>query len=180
MTFPLLVSLFFIACATTTKFEPDEKTSSIAVGNIQLEAKNFQYFGNASVNGTHLSGIDITIKNLSNGTVQKNISSMNNGLFYFPVENNNRYQITRLYLKVGDGSGSFADILAIPGNAIFDIGEGKVFTLDKIRWIADKKENSYAKIIYEESRDLKEIFSKSFMKSAWSQYVWEKVIWMKY
>lgn len=172
----LLVCCLFASCASTFNVEPKDEGSNLVIGQLHLEATNFQYLGTATVNGKHFKDIQIKIRELSTGKLLSTKTQGEYGLFYISPTIGSRYQIVEMtYTNIIGGY--TAVLVGTPTNVVFDIDKSGVTYLPKVNWKADDKLKSYAMITTEKTSEIDYIFKEKYMDSKWNNYPWTLGHW---
>ena len=167
----LILSLSIISCATTTT-EFGDKYQSLLVGEIQLKAKNFAYYGDASVNGTHSEDIELTFMNITENKEIIVNSYGKEGVFYFPVKEDCLYQLTKLYYKK-EKKGSWVSIkTSMNKELVFDVLSKKVNNVGVIDWECDNKLKTNEIMASGNYDKVREDFVNRYHRSNWLQYEW--------
>jgi hypothetical protein len=153
--------------------EPGKNNQTLVIGKIVEKGINFDAAQGASVNGTNLCNIEISIKELSSGKEIKLISN-GDGIFHSTSMKPGDYELTKFYIRITSG-GAWADMWTKPAaDKFFTISENRVNNLGGIEWICDKKKGYYY-WLNKEYDDVKSNFAKTNPDSAWNNANWENV-----
>jgi hypothetical protein len=169
-----LVSFFFLGCVVllvigcATIPEPKTESDRLVIGMIIQTGEGFRNYSGATVNGTHKSGIELSIKNTSTNE-EYNIKTQKNGLFYTTVLTEGTYVIEQFYLKVTSGN-AWADTYSSPNDSwTFTIINGKINNLGVINWDGKARGGTNFKFsqLY---NDVVNEFNSQFSKSEWTKW----------
>ena len=158
--------VIFLLFGCVSLSAPKTQDDNLFVGIIIHTGEGYQKYSSASVNGTHKSGIEMTIVNVSSKEEYK-IRTKKNGLFYINTLPEGTYEVAQFYLKVTNGN-SWSDTYSSPSSRwIFNITNGKINNFGVINWDGKFREGTNFKFsqLY---NDVLNEFNTQFPKTNWS------------
>jgi tetratricopeptide (TPR) repeat protein len=149
--------------------------SSLLIGTISLEAKNWRVIsGGITVNGVHTADIVLTFSDLTTGEKTTVKSSGAKGLFYFTPVVGHRYQLSRTYFKVQQGS-AWADLWAeraVSSIVVEGLKDG-VNVMGHLNWQSDKLAQAQHVVTLEKSfSEVRSDFLSAYATSTWAAVPW--------
>ena len=167
LNFALMIIAGFLVMGCASFPEADEKSETLVIGHIALEAKGWRSSSAATVNGVKKSGIEITMQNI-NDNKKYVMKSRRDGLFYSNKIPEGRYKITKLYYRNSSGK-SWASLRWNP-RALLSIHDGWVNNLGIIEW---QCVHPYASLsCNREFEQVKDSFQEEFNLSNWNEKKW--------
>ncbi len=175
--FKLLTLLIFvlttlISCASVWKSGPSDEHMALIVGAVHLEAKGYEIYGDATVNGSHDRGIIITLYDTMNNEEYTGKSDRN-GFFAVPVPAGSKFQIAKTFYKNEASNGSWASvwrttkkIVKMEGNAVFNLG--------RILW-NEVKDETHELRQQEDYEEVCEYYSEKHPESPWLNQEWKNI-----
>lgn len=173
----VVISMTIPACATVLKNGPATESDRLAIGTIRLRAQNFLYYGDATVNGSHVAGIELTFRDLSNGEIVRAISQPRTGIFFFTIKPGRTYQLTEVYFKDEASNGAWADVTCAPTELVFASELHRVVNLGKLSWEADRSVQRYGSIAMQrQHEEVRAIVEERHPDSGWLSYDWTSIV----
>jgi len=171
-----LATVILASCTTFPVPKPNDST--LVIGMVVLNAKGYENYSGATVNGTHTGNIEISIQNVDSGRTEKLISD-SSGFFYTNKFEPGKYRLRKLYYKSSVG-GYNADIFTsiTNGDRNFEVGKNTVNNLGQITWNADVDEGMqyWLNKDYQNSKD---VFTSVDKDGKWNAIAIEDVTFQK-
>jgi hypothetical protein len=164
-SFGCFVSLVFLVIGCTTLPEPKTESDTLVIGMIIHTGEGFQNYSGVSVNGTHKTGIEMKLKNITTND-EYSIKTQKNGLFYTTVLPPGIYEIDQFYLKISSGN-AWADTYSSPGDSLtFTIVNGRINNLGMVNWDGKMRGDTNFRFsqLY---NDVENEFRTQFSRSEW-------------
>jgi hypothetical protein len=165
-----MVVLPFGINSCTTFPEPTNTKNILVIGQLVENGLNNENYNGATINGKHLSNIELTIinENTKTKTVLKTTST---GQFFSVELEAGEYKVKKIHLKVVNGN-SYATSNFIPDSLkYFTIKNDVVNNLGVIEWIADADQGHVYNVNMNYST-IKDNFLKNNPDSIWNSKVW--------
>jgi hypothetical protein len=171
-----LSTVIIAGCATFPS--PKADNSTLVVGSIVLNAKGYENYSGATVNGTHTRHIEVSIQNIDSGKIEKLVSD-SSGFFYTDKLDAGKYRLKKFYFKSSVG-GYNADILIsiTSGDRNFEVIKDQVNNLGEITWNADSEEGTHY-WLNKDYENSKTMLANSDKKGKWAAIKVKNVIFKK-
>ena len=172
-----IVSMTMAACATVLKEGPGPGAEHLAIGTIELHAKNYKYYGDATVNGSHVAGLVLKFQDLATGETIKASSQSQTGIFYFPIEPGKNYQLIEIFFRKEVANGSWASLTRTPYEKKFASGNSKVVNLGHLYWEADNlAERRQPIAMQKQHAEVRASVEEKYPDSGWLDYDWTPLV----
>ena len=176
----LIVLFSLFSCSSTMKEGSTLEKPTLLVGSAVFEATGYKVYGNSSINGEHLSGMEIVIVNEE---TDKEITckANNSGFFFRTLEKGARYYVKELYFIDKGNDGSYISLTTALSSKFMIVQEGdnNVINLGKIEWFSDH-DKAYSETKWASGySDVENYFKKHYPESPWNKAEWIDFPWEK-
>lgn len=173
--FFLALSLAILTLSGCASFPEPADGKVLVVGQVESLATGYQNYGQATVNGRVLRGIELTFYDRTRG---KDIVVKTNGMGMFHTLEMlpGSYRFTKLYLKVESSNGAWASLHVSPGADIsFTVQEGVINNLGKIICTSNGTNNTSRFQGNNEYSTVEAYFKPRLEKTAWATWQWQEL-----
>ncbi len=169
----LLTCVAILALSGCASFPEPVDGKVLVVGQVESIASGYQNYGQASINGRVLRGIELTFYDRTRGkdiVIKANGMGMLYSLEMLPGS----YRFTKLYLKVESSNGAWSSFYVTPGSDIsFTVQEGVINNLGKIICTSNGTNNTSRFQGNIEYSTVESNFKPRLEKTAWATWQWQ-------